>query len=32
MVETFDAPGRDADEVNAFALAHLRDILGVRIE
>ena len=32
MVETYDGPGHDGDEVNAFALAHLRDILGARVE
>ena len=32
MVETYDAPGHDGDEANAFALAHLRDILGARVE
>ena len=32
MVETYDAPGHDGDEVNAFALAHMRDVLGARIE
>ena len=32
LVETFDAPGHDADEVNAFALAHMRGILGARVE
>ena len=32
MVETYDAPGHDGDEVNGFALSHMRDILGARIE
>jgi nicotinamidase-related amidase len=31
MVETYDAPGHEADEVNRFALAHMRDILGARV-
>jgi nicotinamidase/pyrazinamidase len=32
MVETYDAPGHQGDEVNAFALAHLRGVLGARVE
>lgn len=32
MVETFDAPGHGADEINEFALTHMRDILGARID
>lgn len=32
LVETFDAPGHDAGEVNAFALAHMAGILGARVE
>ena len=32
LVETYDAPGHDADEVNRFALAHMRDILGAKVE
>jgi nicotinamidase-related amidase len=32
MVETYDAPGHEADEVNRFALAHMRDILGARVD
>jgi nicotinamidase/pyrazinamidase len=32
LVETFDAPGHDADEFNRFAFAHLRDVLGARVE
>ena len=32
MVETYDAPGHDGDEVNGFALSHMRDVLGARIE
>ncbi len=31
LVETYDAPGHPADEVNAFALAHLRDVLGAEV-
>jgi nicotinamidase/pyrazinamidase len=32
MVETYDAPGHDGDQVNDYALTHMRDILGARIE
>jgi nicotinamidase/pyrazinamidase len=32
LVETFDAPGHDAEEFNRFALAHVRDVLGARVE
>ncbi len=31
MVETYDAPGHAADEVNRFAISHMRDILGATI-
>ena len=31
LVETYDAPGHPADEVNACALAHLRDVLGAEV-
>jgi nicotinamidase-related amidase len=31
FVETYDAPGHDADEINRFALAHIRDILGATV-
>jgi nicotinamidase-related amidase len=31
LVETYDAPGHDADEQNRFALAHMRDVLGAEI-
>lgn len=31
-VETFDAPGHAADEVNRFALAHMAQVLGARVE
>jgi len=31
LVETYDAPGHDADEMNRFALAHIRDILGAKV-
>lgn len=30
-VETFDAPGHEADEVNRFALAHAEHILGAAV-
>lgn len=30
-VETYDAPGHDGDETGGFAVAHMRDVLGVRI-
>ena len=32
LVETFDAPGHSAEEFNRFALAHVRDVLGARVE
>ena len=32
MVETYDAPGHDADQINRFALDHMRDILGATVE
>lgn len=32
LVETFDAPGHDAEEFNRFALAHIRDVLGATVE
>jgi len=32
LVATYDAPGHDGDEVDRFALAHMRDILGARVE
>jgi len=32
LVETYDAPGHDAEEFNRFALAHMRDVLGARVE
>jgi nicotinamidase-related amidase len=32
LVETYDAPGHDAVEFNRFALAHVRDVLGARVE
>jgi nicotinamidase-related amidase len=31
LVETYDAPGHQADEINRFALAHIRDILGATV-
>ena len=30
-VETYDSPGHNGDDVNAFALAHIRDVLGAEI-
>ncbi len=30
-VETYDAPGHPADEINRFALDHMRDVLGAEI-
>jgi nicotinamidase-related amidase len=32
LVETYDAPGHDAAEFNRFALSHVRDVLGARVE
>jgi nicotinamidase/pyrazinamidase len=32
MVATYDAPGHPGDEIDRFALDHMRDILGARIE
>jgi nicotinamidase/pyrazinamidase len=32
LVETYDAPGHDAEEFNRFALAHMRDVLGAKVE
>ena len=32
LVETYDAPGHDAEEFNRFALEHIRDVLGARVE
>ena len=32
LVETYDAPGHAPAEVNGFALAHIRDVLGARVE
>ena len=32
MVATYDAPGHAGDEVDRFALDHMRDILGARLE
>ncbi len=31
LVETYDAPGHPADGVNAWALAHMGDVLGVEV-
>jgi nicotinamidase/pyrazinamidase len=32
LVETYDAPKHDADEFGRFALAHIRDVLGAKVE
>jgi len=32
LVDTYDAPGHAADEINRFAITHMRDVLGARIE
>ena len=32
LVQTYDAPGHPGDEVNGWALAHMRDVLGARVE
>jgi len=32
LVETYDAPGHDAEELDRRALAHIRDVLGARVE
>jgi nicotinamidase/pyrazinamidase len=32
LVETYDAPDHEAAEFNRFALAHVRDVLGARVE
>ena len=32
LVATYDAPGHEGDVIDAFALAHMRDILGARVE
>jgi len=32
LVETYEAPGHQADEINRFALAHMRDVLGATVE
>jgi len=31
LVETYDAPGHEADEIDRFALAHIRDVLGATV-
>ena len=31
LVETYDAPGHPAEQINAWALAHMRDVLGARV-
>jgi nicotinamidase-related amidase len=32
LVETYDAPGHDAEESNRFALGHIRAVLGATVE
>ncbi len=32
MVDTYDAPGHPADEVQRWALSHIRDVLGAKVE
>jgi nicotinamidase/pyrazinamidase len=32
LVETYDGPEHDADEINRFALTHIRDVLGATVE
>jgi nicotinamidase/pyrazinamidase len=32
MVATYDAPGHAGDEIDRFALDHMRDVLGARVE
>ncbi len=32
LVATYDAPGHEGDAVDAFALDHMRDVLGARVE
>jgi nicotinamidase-related amidase len=32
LVETYDGPEHDAEEFNRFALAHVRDVLGAKVE
>ena len=32
LVETYDAPGHDAEAFNRFALSHVRDVLGAKVE
>ena len=31
LVQTYDAPGHPGDEVNRWALGHLRDVLGAAV-
>jgi nicotinamidase/pyrazinamidase len=31
LVETYDAPGHDGDEINRFALTHIREVLGATV-
>jgi nicotinamidase/pyrazinamidase len=32
LVETYDAPGHDAEEITRFALQHIHDVLGAAVE
>lgn len=32
MVDTYNAPGHPVDDLNRFALSHMRDVLGATIE
>jgi nicotinamidase/pyrazinamidase len=32
LVETYDGPEHDANEINRFALTHMRDVLGATVE
>jgi nicotinamidase/pyrazinamidase len=32
LVETYDAPGHDAEQINRFALSHIKDVLGAAVE
>lgn len=31
LVETYDSPGHEGDEINRFSLAHMKDVLGAEI-
>jgi len=32
LVETYDGPGHDAEAINRFALQHIHDVLGAKVE